>query len=456
MALPQEEQPSIVALPQEEQLTFMALPQEELTFIDKGFRQWRDIDYHKPFALTLWPATFRLICALAAHHSFDFLRDNRDEWLAAASRELASHFKNGTSETVSEMPHGGRVAIPSKWVFQTKLLADDTVDKLKTRIVAKSFRQQRNIEHHESFAPTLRPTSFRLICALAAQHYFAFHQIEVFTVFLIPALEEEIYMRLPEQGLVSLHLPAFDSKTPIVRLRKTLFGLAQSSAKFFKHSSKILKKTSFVQSKHDPCLWIKIEIGNTKAFIGIWVDDCATTALLEDIEASKGHLKTLFDITDSGPISWFPSIIKVKDDTQHGGTVTLDQQPTKLQTLTTTTTLSTRETELNALTEAAKKAIWVRYLVAEMQTTTNDDPVEIYEDNQAAIKYLFVREQVANGAIKVTYCPTNEMIADIFAKPLTRILSRVFCLRDPAPAPWTGEDLRTQVTTLSAAAEEES
>jgi hypothetical protein len=507
------------------------------------------------------------------------LRDNRDEWLAAVSRELASHFKNGTWEAVSEMPHG-RAAIPSKWVFKTKLLADGTVDKLKARLVAKGFRQRRNIDYHESFAPTLRPTSFRLICALAVHHSFALHQMDVSTAFLIPTLEEEIYMRLPEQGLVSLHLPSFASKTPIVRLRKTLYGLVQSSAKFFKHFSNILKKMSFVQSKHDPCLWIKIEDGTIKAFIGIWVDDCAIAAPPEDIGAIKGHLKTFFDMTDGGPISWFLSI-KIKNDMQRG-TVTLDQQPTIIrllqsfdmnnckavctpiearlvkptnepsaddlafmkgknyrslvgslmyllftrpdisfavnqltrhlndprpdhwraairllrylkgtQTLAltyrrpdkdkgqsavitgfsdadwggdtetrrstsgiifivcgaafswrtklqTSTALSTCEAELNALTEAAKEAIWVRYLVAEMQATTNDDPVQIFEDNQAAIlitenhrfsektkhvaiKYFFVREQVANGAIKVTYCPTNEMIADIFTKPLTRI-----------------------------------
>ena len=35
-------------------------------------------------------------------------------------------------------------------------------------------------------------------------------------------------------------------------------------------------------------------------------------------------------------------------------------------------------------------------------------------------KYHFIREQVANETIKLVYCPTSDMIADIFTKPLER------------------------------------
>ena len=61
----------------------------------------------------------------------------------------------------------------------------------------------------------------------------------------------------------------------------------------------------------------------------------------------------------------------------------------------------------------------------------------IYEDNQSAIamtknpqfhgrakridiKYHFLREQVNAGNVKLQYCPTNEMTADMFTKPLSR------------------------------------
>ena len=35
-----------------------------------------------------------------------------------------------------------------------------------------------------------------------------------------------------------------------------------------------------------------------------------------------------------------------------------------------------------------------------------------------AIKYHFIHEQVSNGMIKLEYCPTNQMLADMFTKGL--------------------------------------
>ena len=37
-----------------------------------------------------------------------------------------------------------------------------------------------------------------------------------------------------------------------------------------------------------------------------------------------------------------------------------------------------------------------------------------------AIKYHFIREQFENGTIKLSYCPTSEMVADMFTKGLSR------------------------------------
>ena len=61
----------------------------------------------------------------------------------------------------------------------------------------------------------------------------------------------------------------------------------------------------------------------------------------------------------------------------------------------------------------------------------------IHEDNQAAtriaespqyhsktkhidIKYHYVREKVVDTTIKLSYCPTNEMLADMMIKELSK------------------------------------
>ena len=74
---------------------------------------------------------------------------------------------------------------------------------------------------------------------------------------------------------------------------------------------------------------------------------------------------------------------------------------------------------------------------------TGKDPAEpvIFEDNQSAIamtrnprfhgrskhvgiKYHFVRDKVTEGTIKVKYCSTTEMIADVLTKGLTKGLPK--------------------------------
>ena len=98
--------------------------------------------------------------------------------------------------------------------------------------------------------------------------------------------------------------------------------------------------------------------------------------------------------------------------------------------------LSTAEAEYISLTIAAQEAIWSNRLLSELQLQKEPlEPAIIYEDNQSAIsmaknpqfhgrskhiaiKYHFIRDEVKNGAIKIQYCRTNDMVADMFTKGL--------------------------------------
>ena len=99
--------------------------------------------------------------------------------------------------------------------------------------------------------------------------------------------------------------------------------------------------------------------------------------------------------------------------------------------------LSTTEAEYIALTYTAKEAIWFRNFLSELISPIAF-PLNIYNDNQSAIslahaelgqfhartkhidiRYHFIREKIKDGMIEVTYCPTNEMTADILTKPLS-------------------------------------
>ncbi len=98
--------------------------------------------------------------------------------------------------------------------------------------------------------------------------------------------------------------------------------------------------------------------------------------------------------------------------------------------------LSTAESEYMALSNTTQEAVWL-HEVYQYLTNIMDCPTVINEDNQAAIrmsknpqnhgrakhisiKCHFVREQVNNDVIKLKYCPTEDMFADILTKGLDK------------------------------------
>lgn len=99
-----------------------------------------------------------------------------------------------------------------------------------------------------------------------------------------------------------------------------------------------------------------------------------------------------------------------------------------------TVALSTVEAEYMALTAATQDALFVRQLLEEIGHH-QVEPSIMYEDNQGCIslssnmmttkrskhinvRYHFCREKIASGDIKVIYCPTERMLADVLTKPL--------------------------------------
>jgi hypothetical protein len=132
-----------------------------------------------------------------------------------------------------------------------------------------------------------------------------------------------------------------------------------------------------------------------------------------------------------------------------GFVVTINGNPVSWSSRTQkSTALSSCEAEFLALSEAVREALWLWNLFEEIQVGFMK-PIAIHVDNQSAIKlaenavshqrskhidirYFRVREEVANGKIKLLYVPTQENIADlmtkstsfpIFAKLVGRLIS---------------------------------
>jgi hypothetical protein len=98
--------------------------------------------------------------------------------------------------------------------------------------------------------------------------------------------------------------------------------------------------------------------------------------------------------------------------------------------------VSSTESEYMAISEAAKEAVFLREFTSELLGKENQ--ILIFNDNQSAlflseqnafhkrskhikIRYNFVRELIEEGEIKLDYCPSHEMLADLFTKPLYKV-----------------------------------
>jgi hypothetical protein len=97
---------------------------------------------------------------------------------------------------------------------------------------------------------------------------------------------------------------------------------------------------------------------------------------------------------------------------------------------------SSTEAELIGVYDVLPQVIWTLHFLEAQGVKVVDNL--IYQDNKSAmllekngrassskqrtkhlnIRYFFVKDHVDNGTIKIVYCPTEDMIADFFTKPL--------------------------------------
>ena len=104
--------------------------------------------------------------------------------------------------------------------------------------------------------------------------------------------------------------------------------------------------------------------------------------------------------------------------------------------------LSTCEAEYMALAAAVQEAKFLRQLLADMQGT-DVKSVNIHVGNQGAIalaknpvyhqrskhidiRYHFIRSEVQEGAVSLSYVQSERNIADLFTKPVSKVKLKLF------------------------------
>jgi hypothetical protein len=120
----------------------------------------------------------------------------KKQWKDAMTKEHQSIMKNDVWKIVPRPKE--KSVVTSKWVYKIKNVVDESVDKYKARFVARGFSEKKGEDYDETFTHVARYTSIRAIMSIVASMGWSLHQMDVKTVFLNWAIEEEVYIEQPQ------------------------------------------------------------------------------------------------------------------------------------------------------------------------------------------------------------------------------------------------------------------
>ena len=220
-----------------------------------------------------------------------------DCWIKAMHAELQA-FQQNQTWILTQLPRH-KMTIGCRWVYKIKHNADGTIERYKTRLVAKGYTQMEGLDFLDTFSPVAKLTTVRLLLALAALRNWHLRQLDVNNAFLHGDLNEEVYMKLPP-GLI------MDNPNLVCHLQRSLYGLKQASRQWFTRLSSFLLSQGFHQSSADHSLFLYTNNSHDLTVILVYVDDIILTGNnLDTIIHITKLLDQTFSIKDLDILKYF-------------------------------------------------------------------------------------------------------------------------------------------------------
>ncbi|CAI7895733.1 unnamed protein product [Closterium sp. NIES-53] len=208
--------------------------------------------------------------------------------------EMAS--SESTSTYVDAVPPFGAKIVDGMWIFRLKRLPGSP-PVFKARYVARGFSQRQGVDFFQTFSPTPKMTTLRVLLHVAAQRDYELYSLDFSTAFLQSILHEEIWLRRP---------PCFTGSFPASTqwsLRWQVYGLRQAPHEWHDTLRMTLAALGFAPSTADPSLFLRTDTLRPSFYVCVYVDDLVfatsnTEALaLVKLELQKRH--TCIDLDPS-------------------------------------------------------------------------------------------------------------------------------------------------------------
>ncbi|CAI7886611.1 unnamed protein product [Closterium sp. NIES-54] len=213
---------------------------------------------------------------------------------AAMDAEMASW--KSTRTYVDEVPPPGANIVDGMWIFMVKR-PQGSPPAFKARYVARGFSQRQGVDYFQTFFPTPKMTTLRVMLHVAAQRDYELHSLDFTTAFLQGSLHKEIWLRRPP-GFIGTFFAGTQWS-----IRRPVYGLRQAPREWHDTVRTILAALGFAPSTADPSLFLRTSTSLPPFYVLVYVDDLVFAfADTEALTLVKLKLQKRHTCTDLGEL----------------------------------------------------------------------------------------------------------------------------------------------------------
>ncbi|CAI7791437.1 unnamed protein product [Closterium sp. NIES-53] len=243
------------------------------------------------------------------------LGEYSSQWQTAMDAEMATWKSTGTY--VDEVSPPGANIVIGMWIFRVKR-PPGSPPVFKARYIARGFSQREGVNFFQTFSPTPKMTTHRVLLHAAAQCDYELHSLDFSTAFLQGSLHEAISLRRP---------PGFTGSFPEGTewsLRRRVYGLRQAPREWHNTLRTTLAALGFAPSSAGPSLFLRTDTTLPPFYVLVYVDDLVlATADTEALALVKAKLQERHSCTDLGELGSYLGLQITRDRARR--TITLTQ-----------------------------------------------------------------------------------------------------------------------------------
>ncbi|CAI7930133.1 unnamed protein product [Closterium sp. NIES-54] len=186
--------------------------------------------------------------------------------------------------------------VDGMWIFKVKRPPGSS-PAFKACYVARGFIQRQGVDYFQSFSPTPKMATLRVLLHVAAQRDYELHSLEFKIAFLQGSLHEEIWLRR-STGFTG----SFPASTRW-SLQRPIYGLRQAPREWHDTLRTTLAALGFTLSTADPSLFLRTVTSLPLFYVLVYVDDLAfATPETEALTLVKSELQKRHSFADLGEL----------------------------------------------------------------------------------------------------------------------------------------------------------